>query len=466
MNGTGVRYDAVIIGAGLAGLAAVSALITSGARVALVERKPFVGGRAYSYLHPALQEVVDSQHVLVGCCTNVRHLCATAGVADLVRWYDRYAFLEPGGRQSDLTLSALPAPLQTLPSFATAAMLSWKDKIAIGTALQSFLRGYPRTDGESVADWLRRKRQPESAIRHFWRPVVISALNDTLDRCSMRYAGQVFHETFLRSAEGGRLGIPTLPLSEFYGRIAEHYVLQGGTVYERTSVAQVEQRGNEWLVRLNGGEELSTRTIISAVSFEHVAKLLGEDLTARALPQGVSHFCHSPITSIHLWYDCEFTSLDHAALLDTGIEWMFHKSRIRRWPAERGSYLELTISASHTQLCESRETLLARSIGELEKFFPNARSATLRKSSVLKEAKATFSVLPGMDRFRPDQETAVPGLMVAGDWTNTGWPSTMEGAVRSGYLAAEAAARQLGSANRFLQPNLPPAGLMRLLARE
>ena len=145
---------------------------------------------------------------------------------------------------------------------------------------------------------------------------------------------------------------------------------------------------------------------------------------------------------------------------------MFHKSRIRRWPAERGSYLELTISASHAQLRESRETLLARSIGELESFFPDARSVSLRKSSVLKEAKATFSVLPGMDRFRPNQDTAVPGLIVAGDWTDTGWPSTMEGAVRSGYLAAEAAGRHLGLPHRYLQPDLPSAGLMRLLARE
>ena len=460
------RYDCVIIGAGLAGLAAASALSGAGARVALVERKPFVGGRAYSYPHPALQEVVDSQHVLVGCCTNLRHLCDTSGIADLIRWYDGYVFLEPGGQRTNLALSALPAPLHTAPSFITAPMLTLRDKLAIGTALQSFIRGYPTDDNESVANWLRRTRQPEGAIRHFWRPVVISALNDTLDRCSMRYAGQVFHETFLRSAEGGRLGIPTLPLSEFYGRVAEHFVAQGGTLFEKSSVEGVQRCGTEWAVRLQSGEELATKTVISAVSFEHVSQVLGTDLTAVALPAGVSSFCHSPITSIHLWYEREFTALDHAALLDTGIEWMFHKSRIRRMPADQGSYLELTISASHAQLKESRETLLARSLRELESFFPEARTTKLVKSGVLKEAKATFSVLPGMDRARPRQETPVPGLVVAGDWTQTGWPSTMEGGVRSGYLAAEAVARQLGASRRFLQADLPAAGLMRWLARE
>ncbi|GAA3766215.1 hydroxysqualene dehydroxylase HpnE [Terriglobus aquaticus] len=460
------RYDCVVVGAGVAGLAAASALSGAGARVAVVERKPFVGGRAYSYPHPALQEVVDSQHVLVGCCTNLRHLCGASGIADLIRWYDGYVFLEPGGRRTNLALSGLPAPLHTSPSFAAAPMLSLRDKLAIGTALQSFVRGYPKDDSESVASWLRRKRQPDGAIRHFWRPVVISALNDTLDRCSMRYAGQVFHETFLRSAEGGRLGIPTLPLSDFYGRVAQHCEAQGGTLYEKQSVERLEQRGEEWAVHLQGGGELIAKTVISAVSFEHVPQVLGTELMTAVMPQGVAGFCHSPITSIHLWYEREFTTLDHAALLDTGIEWMFHKSRIRRSPAGQGSYLELTISASHAQLKESRETLLTRSLRELESFFPEARTTKLLKSGVLKEAKATFSVLPGMDRLRPAQETAVPGLVLAGDWTQTGWPSTMEGGVRSGYLAAEAVARQLGSSRSFVQPDLAAAGLMRWLARE
>lgn len=193
-------FDCVVIGAGVAGLAAASALASAGASTALLDRKPFVGGRAYSYPHPALGEVVDSQHILVGCCTNLRHLCAQAGIADAIRWYDRYTFLEPGGRRSDLALSGLPAPLHTGPSFARAAMLSVRDKLAIGTALQSFMRDYPSIDTESVAQWLRRTKQPENAIRHFWEPVLVGALNDTFDRCSMRYAGQVFHETFLKSA--------------------------------------------------------------------------------------------------------------------------------------------------------------------------------------------------------------------------------------------------------------------------
>lgn len=466
-------FDTIVIGAGVAGLAATAALTGAGGRVALLDRKPFVGGRAYSYPHPALGETVDSQHILVGCCTSLRHLCKQTGLADAIAWYDRYTFLEPGGRRSDLVLSALPAPLHTAPSFATVGMLSLTDKVAIGRALTQFLRGYPARDGESVAAWLRRTHQPDHAIRHFWEPVIVGALNDTLDRCSMRYAGQVFHETFLRSAEGGRFGVPRLPLSEFYGHVADHCVAGGATLRLGASVEGLNQVDGLWQVTLTDGSMLRARTVVCAVSFEHVGALLGADMTERALPAGLTGFVHSPITTIHLWYDQPFTDLEHAVLLDTGIQWLFHKSRIRRWPAERGSYVELTISASHKELREGRETLLSRSLEELAGFFPEARSATLRKSGVLKEAKATFSVLPGMDRVRPAQQTAVDGLFLAGDWTCTGWPSTMEGGVRSGYLAAEAVRRHLGASDsepaagaRFLQPDLPTAGFMRLLARQ
>lgn len=458
--------DCVVIGSGVAGLAAASALSHAGARVALVDRKPFVAGRAYSYLHPALDEVVDSQHILVGCCTNLRHLCATAGASDQIKWYDQYTFLEPGGRRSDLKLTALPAPLHTAPSFAQIGMLSLRDKFAIASALKAFLRGYSHDDTESVAMWLRRTRQPEAAIRHFWEPILVGALNDTLDRCSMRYAGQVVYETFLGSAEGGRFGIPRVPLSEFFGTVADACVRAGTLLQLKQNVSSLQRAGDSWRVCFADGDSLEARTVISAVSFEHVASLLGPELLTQSLPHGLERFVHAPITTVHLWYDQPFTDLEHAVLLDTGIQWMFQKSRIREWPLEQGVYVELTISASHAQLKQSREALLARSQEELASFFPSVATMVPRKAGVLKEAKATFSVVPGLDAYRPMQQTAVPGLMLAGDWTMTGWPSTMEGGVRSGYLAAEAVARFLGTRASFLQEDLPVTGLMALLARK
>ena len=161
----------------------------------------------------------------------------------------------------------------------------------------------------------------------------------------------------------------------------------------------------------------------------------------------IGRFVHSPFTSILLWYDREISGLDHAWLLDSTIEWFFHKSRIRRYPAEKGSYVELVIAGSRAQLGMTREEILSSALKEFEMFFPEARKAKLLKSGILKEARATFSVMPGMEQFRPAQETGWPGLYLAGDWTATEWPSTMEGAVRSGRLAAGAV---VGEPQRFM----------------
>jgi zeta-carotene desaturase len=172
-------------------------------------------------------------------------------------------------------------------------------------------------------------------------------------------------------------------------------------------------------------------------------------------------FIHAPITTIHLWFDRVITDLDHAALLDTRIQWVFNKSRIRRFEPgdqEPGQYLELVISASFAELHQTREQILTSAIEELAQFFPMVREATILKSGILKEARATFSVVPGLDAYRPVQDAPGDGLYLAGDWTRTGWPSTMEGAVRSGRLAASCILK-----NNCLTTDLPATGIMKVL---
>jgi zeta-carotene desaturase len=176
----------------------------------------------------------------------------------------------------------------------------------------------------------------------------------------------------------------------------------------------------------------------------------------------MARFVASPFISVLLWYDRQITELDHAWLLDTTIQWFFHKSRIRGCVPEQGSYVELVIAGSKRELGMPREEILATAVAELERFFPVVRDARLVKSGLLKEARATFSVTPGLDAYRPSQRTAIPGLFVAGDWTATEWPSTMEGAARSGRLAAGEVA---GERERFVTPDLQPTGLMRWLER-
>jgi len=471
--------DVLVIGAGLAGLSAAVALSSAGAKVALVERKPHVGGRAYSYEHPALEEVVDSQHVLLGCCTNLIDLCRLAGADRHIRWYDDITFLEPGGasgaaRRSDIGASFLPSPGHSSVSFLRAPMLSVVDKTSIALGLMEFLRGYPLSDEEPFSAWLKRTKQTDRAIRHFWEPVILGALNDTFERCSTRYAGQVFHESFMKSAEGGRLGIPSQPLSEFYAAVAQRAEQRGTSLHLRTSIDRIESMPDgAWTATASDGSVHRAGSLILALPFEQTARLLGtlpENAVQRQriLP-AMEHFVHAPITTIHLWFDREITDLDHAALLDTRIQWMFNKSRIRRFEegsgVGSGQYLELVISASFAELHGTREEIVGAAVEELARFFPVVREAVIVKSGVLKEARATFSVVPGLDQFRPTQDAAGEGLYLAGDWTRTGWPSTMEGAVRSGRLAAEAVARGAGNEVGFLSPDLAATGLMRLLTR-
>ena len=194
------RSDVAVIGAGTAGLAAAIALATDGARVTLLERRPFIGGRAYSYPHPALEETIDSQHVILGCCTNFLDLITQSKAADTIRWYDSLTFLEPTSsgnpRQSRIHPSFLPAPSHNSLSFLRVPMLTLRDKTAIATGLARFLHGPPATDEESFATWLKRTNQPDRAIRHFWEPIVAGALNDNFDRCSTRYAGKVLLRVF------------------------------------------------------------------------------------------------------------------------------------------------------------------------------------------------------------------------------------------------------------------------------
>ena len=468
--------DVLVIGAGLAGLAAAVALSGAGARVQVLERKPYVGGRAYSYLHPALEEEIDSQHVMLGCCTNLIDLCRLSGADQYVRWYEQISFLEPATadhpmRESRVGPGGLPAPPGATWNFLRAPMLGTADKLAIVRGVAEFLRGYPAADAESFTTWLGRTRQTPLAIRHFWEPIVLATLNDSFDRSATKYVGKVVHETLLRNGEGGRLGIPVQPLSTFYDAFARLAVRRGASFRMRASVERLERvAGLGWRAVLSDGSSVQARQVLLALPFEATSKLLGTappTLEIAQVREGLGHFTHAPITTVHLWFDRAVTAMDHAALLDTRIQWMFNKTAIRNRvgtsPAGDGQYLELTVSGSFAELRQSREEILRSALEELAGFFPAVREVRLVKSGVLKEARATFSVTPGLDRFRPASDAPGDGLFLAGDWTRTEWPSTMEGAVRSGRLAAEAVSRAAGTASAALTVDLPPTGLMRLL---
>jgi len=454
-----------VVGGGLAGLAAGSALAESGFRVTLFERRAYLGGRASSYQHPGTGEVVDNcQHVLLGCCTNLIEFYQRIGVEDKIRWYERMTFLEPGGRASVIKPSALPAPLHTAPAFLRASCLNLTDKLSIAAGLAALTPIAPRDTGESFLKWLRRHGQTERAIDRFWKTVLVSALNEEIDLISVPYAAQVMRESFLKSRTAGRMGVPMVPLTELYNRAGDYMMARGGEVQFRAAAESFRAEFADVKLILPGGEE-SFDFAIFAVPFDVLSKMLPDTSAAEPLRQTLRRFETSPITGIHMWFDRRITELDHAVLLDRTIQWMFHKSKLLGKPGAgpENSYVELVVSSSKTLVEKSRQEIIDLALAELREFFPGARAANLVKSTVIKEVHATYSPRPGIESHRPSPETVWPRIFLAGDWTATGWPATMEGAVRSGYTAAQCVARVAGRRDAaFLVPDLAPAGFMRL----
>ncbi len=455
-----------VVGGGLAGLAAATVLAESGLHVTLFERRPYLGGRASSYEHPGTGEVLDNcQHVLLGCCTNLIEFYQRLGVEQKIRWYDQLTFLEPGGRATVIGPSSLPAPLHTAPAFLRAACLGLPDKIAIAAGMAALTAITPRDTGESFLTWLRRHGQTDRAIDRFWKTVLVSALNEDVDRVSVPYAAHVMRESFLKSAAAGRMGVPTVPLTELYNAAGEYIRSHGGEVQFRTSIDSF--RAEFAAVKLSAaGETSDFDFVVLAVPFDVLSRILPETTAADPLRQTLSQFHSSPITGVHFWFDRQITDLEHAVLLDRTIQWMFHKSKLLEGTEVRGlgSYVELVVSSSKALVEKSRADIIEMALAELREFFPAARTATLLKSAVIKEVHATYSPRPGVDSFRPRPETVWPRVFLAGDWTATGWPATMEGAVRSGYVAAQCVARVAGIRNAaFLVPDLAPSGFMRLL---
>ena len=500
-----------VAGGGLAGLTAACALSDTGFRVTLFEKRPFLGGRASSWEHPGTGEVVDNcQHVLFRTCTNLMEFYDRIGVADQIRWYDEMTFIEPGGRISVMKSSPLPAPLHTALSFLRFKFLNAADKFSIARALVPLtLTAQPDT-GQSFQHWLDHHGQTKRAIDRFWRPILVSALSEDLDLISISAAAQVVRES-MKSPAARQMGVPTVPLTDLYSAAGDYIRARGGVLHFRRPLETFAADSSQVRLRLRRQEE--NRELNPEQPFDYLILALPFDALDRVLPEApgsapvrekLSHFKTAPITGIHLWFDRQISDLDHAVLLDRTIQWMFHKSRLqpmrsqspaaerrknaahgasRGGSAEKqelalegrknidatddapmnGSYIELVVSSSKTLIDKSRAEIVDLALKEVREFFPAAREANLVKSTVIKELNATYSPRPGIDAYRPAAATAWPRVFLAGDWTATGWPATMEGAVRSGYLAAQALARAAGrNETRFLSPDLPATGLMRL----
>ncbi|WP_348261128.1 hydroxysqualene dehydroxylase HpnE [Telmatobacter sp. DSM 110680] len=456
-----------VIGGGVSGMSAACALAEAGYRVQLVERRGYLGGRASSYLHPGVNEVIDNcQHVLFGCCTNLIGFYKRVGVENKIHWTTEMTMIEPGGRRSMLGPSSLPAPLHGLPKLLSAHAFTLADKISLARAFRAMMKPV-EDERESLANWLRRHKQTPSAVERFWRLVIASALNADLDAIAVPYAAKVIRELFMNSPQAGAMGMSSVPLSELYGGAAQFLKDRGAELHFNTNVESAEwkEQASQWTIHTRTGTLVSEFLII-ALPFEAMQRLLPHLPVApgsEKLAQQIQRFEHWPICSVHLWFDREITNLPHAVLLDREIHWMYNKSVLQPWRKSKGSYLELVQSASRKFAALERQQAIDQALGELAEFFPAIKEAKVEKAALIKEVRATFGVPPGIDRLRPPSTSPWPNCFLAGDWIATGWPSTMESAARSGHLAAEALSASRIEDCRFLEPDLEPQGLMRWL---
>ena len=437
--------EVIVAGGGLAGMAAAVALADSGHRVTLFESRGFVGGRAASYPAPGAGgpgETIDNcQHILLRCCVNLLDFYKRLGVEDRIRFHREFYFLEPGGRLSMLRAGRLPAPLHLAGSFSRLAFLGTREKLAIARALVAIRREYGRRedlDDITMLDWLKEKRQPQEALSRFWRPVLVSAVNAELEVMAARHGLQVFRLAFLAGADAYQMGVPSVPLGELYGLEA----LRGArlNVRLRSPVARFLFDGHT----VSGVDVLDSLhradCYVCALPFEQLGAMapeLGLDLSA---------FHHSSITGVHLWFDRSITDLPHAALVGRTIQWIFNRAG--------GRHVQVVVSASAPLVAMTKAQIVDLALRELAEFLPRVREAALERAHVVKEIRATFAPEPGLESVRPLARTRFDNLYLAGDWTRSGWPSTMEGAVRSGYLAAEAVTEASGAPSGFLLPDV------------
>lgn len=473
----------VIVGGGLAGLAAAAALIDRGLRITLLESRPRLGGRASSFTDPVTGEQVDNcQHVSMACCTNLADFCRRVGIGDLFRREREIVFLGRDGRVSRLSAGHAPAPFHLAGSFLRANYLDAGDKLRVAYGMACLALSRDLGHDQSFADWLRRHWQTPRTMDLFWGTVLVSALNERLEQMDAHHARKVFVDGFLSTRTGFQMEIPLVPLGELYGSRLENWLrIHEVNVHLTTGVrsVNVDEEGALLGVSLRSGEPLPADFVVATVPFDRVRGILAEGCASR-IPDlsAIDRIPSSPITGVHLWFDRAVCPFDHVVLPGRFIQWVFNHTAIqgrRTPPSARGNdsgtgtaaddcqYLQVVISAAYDLVAMEKTVIRDAVVSELADVWPAVRQAKLLRWWVVTEHGATFAVRPGVEELRPPQRTPIDGLFLAGDWTATGWPATMEGAVRSGYLAAQEILRDLDRPARLIVPELKRGRLARWL---
>lgn len=433
----------VVVGGGLAGITAALDCAQAGAEVTLLEARARLGGAAYSFTRGALT-VDNGQHVFLRCCTAYSGLLERIGARELVSLQPRLdvAVLSPDGRQAHLRRDGLPAPLHLAASLLRYPFIGTRERLALTLAMQRLAAvdiDDPANDVRTFGDWLRAQHQSRRAIDVIWELIARPTLNLTVDDASLAQAAQVFQVGLLQDAAAGDIGWAVAPLSEIHDRAAAQALKRAGVDVRLRATAKAIEQAAGLRVDTADGEQLQADAVVLAVPPARAGGLL--PAAAGVDPAFVDHLSRSAIVNLHVVYDRTVLEHPFAACVGTPVQWVF--DRTASSGLKDGQYVTVSLSAADDEFPVGEEELRARYLPELARVLPAARGATVEEFFVSREHSATFRAGPGARAWRPSAPTQLPGLFLAGAWTDTGWPATLEGAVRSGQVAAAAALERL-----------------------
>jgi hydroxysqualene dehydroxylase len=445
---TSMTKKIIIIGGGFAGLSAATALAEQGHKVTLLEGRQVLGGRAYSFADPHMGDSVDNgQHLFMGAYHETQNFLRRIGTLDRLVFQENLAvdFAAAGGRKAKLRCLPLPAPWHLISGLVRLSTLTWGDRLRmrhIYRGLKEAERNPEAVDQLTVEQWLIRWNQSDRARRHLWDLIAIATLNEDPKIASAAPFIAVLKQAFFDGRKNAQLGLSAVGLTDLYVTAAKKYVeSRGGSVSTKSPVDRIVIEGNKAIgVQLREGTRLTADWVITAVTPSALLKLLPPALVqSESVFQKIKQLRAAPIISLHLWFDREITRRAFVGLLDTHVQWFFNRSKFIRsegHPA-KGHAMSLVISGAHAFTDWQDSRLLAMAMEELRRLFPKARNAILLRSVIIKEHQATLSPTVGSEALRPEARSPISGLLLAGDWTKTGLPATIESACISGHRCAE-----------------------------